>query len=77
MPDWEQGLLLLFWELWRAQDKLSASPALCFLAKWDLLEVLDWLSAFGELFMECWDGDPYQKPLTGTSVPCNPLGSFQ
>lgn len=46
----------LFWELWRAQDKLSASPALCFLTKCYLLQVLGvgllcWLSAVGKLFM--------------------------
>lgn len=73
---------LLFWELWRAQDKLSASPALCFLAKCHLMQVLGvgllcWLCAFGELFMECSDGDPSQKPLARISGQCDPLGSSQ
>lgn len=75
----------LFGELWGAQDKLQASPALCFLTKRYLLKVLGvgslrWLSAFGKLFTECLDGDPYPKPLARTSgqgVPCNPLGSSQ
>lgn len=46
-----------FRELWRGQDKLSASPALCFLTKCYLLKVLGvgllcWLSAVGKLSTE-------------------------